>query len=27
LVDAHEVGCDRQLLLCDGRWQVMPLAS
>ncbi|MNF60692.1 ATP phosphoribosyltransferase regulatory subunit [compost metagenome] len=27
LADAHEVGCDRQLLLCDGRWQVMPLAS
>jgi ATP phosphoribosyltransferase regulatory subunit len=27
LVDAHEVGCDRQLLLCDGRWQVAPLAG
>lgn len=24
---AHEAGCDRQLLLCDGRWQVAPLAS
>ena len=27
LADAHEVGCDRQLLLCDGRWQVAPLAD
>lgn len=27
LADAHEVGCDRQLLLCDGRWQVTPLAG
>jgi ATP phosphoribosyltransferase regulatory subunit len=27
LADAREVGCDRQLLLCDGRWQVMPLAG
>lgn len=27
LADAHEAGCDRQLLLSDGRWQVAPLAS
>jgi len=27
LADAHEVGCDRQLLLSDGRWQVMPLVG
>ncbi|MGH8352552.1 MAG: ATP phosphoribosyltransferase regulatory subunit [Pseudomonas sp.] len=27
LANAHEVGCDRQLLLRDGRWQVTPLAS
>ncbi|WP_372873603.1 ATP phosphoribosyltransferase regulatory subunit [Pseudomonas sp.] len=27
LADAHEVGCDRQLLLSDGRWQVMPLVD
>ncbi|MDX1368077.1 ATP phosphoribosyltransferase regulatory subunit [Pseudomonas sp.] len=27
LADAHEVGCDRQLLLSDGRWQVTPLAG
>lgn len=27
LADAREVGCDRQLLLCDGRWQVTPLAD
>ncbi|WP_079204712.1 ATP phosphoribosyltransferase regulatory subunit [Pseudomonas sp. CC6-YY-74] len=27
LADAREVGCDRQLLLCDGRWQVAPLAG
>ncbi|MGE8360893.1 ATP phosphoribosyltransferase regulatory subunit [Pseudomonas sp.] len=27
LTDAHEAGCDRQLLLRDGRWQVAPLAS
>jgi ATP phosphoribosyltransferase regulatory subunit len=26
LSDAHEAGCDRQLLLRDGRWQVAPLA-
>ncbi|UTW09442.1 ATP phosphoribosyltransferase regulatory subunit [Pseudomonas benzenivorans] len=26
LTDAHEAGCDRQLLLRDGRWQVAPLA-
>lgn len=26
LAEAREVGCDRQLLLCDGRWQVAPLA-
>ncbi|MDX5371513.1 MAG: ATP phosphoribosyltransferase regulatory subunit [Pseudomonadaceae bacterium] len=24
---AREAGCDRQLQLCDGRWQVAPLAS
>ena len=24
---AHEAGCDRQLQLRDGRWQVAPLAS
>ncbi|WP_137887061.1 ATP phosphoribosyltransferase regulatory subunit [Pseudomonas sp. 2FE] len=24
---AHEAGCDRQLVLNDGRWQVVPLAS
>lgn len=27
LADAREVGCDRQLLLCDGRWQVAALAG
>jgi ATP phosphoribosyltransferase regulatory subunit len=27
LADAREVGCDRQLLLGDGRWQVAPLAG
>jgi len=27
VANAHEVGCDRQLLLRDGRWQVTPLAS
>ncbi|WP_417661734.1 ATP phosphoribosyltransferase regulatory subunit [Pseudomonas sp.] len=27
LADAHEAGCDRQLQLRDGRWQVTPLAS
>ncbi|NQD93873.1 ATP phosphoribosyltransferase regulatory subunit [Pseudomonas sp. CrR25] len=27
MADAHEAGCDRQLLLRDGRWQVAPLAS
>lgn len=27
LAEAHEAGCDRQLLLSDGRWQVAPLAS
>ena len=27
LAEAHEAGCDRQLLLGDGRWQVAPLAS
>ncbi|MDA7084973.1 ATP phosphoribosyltransferase regulatory subunit [Pseudomonas sp. SA3-5] len=26
LAAAREAGCDRQLLLCDGRWQVAPLA-
>ncbi|WP_339486878.1 ATP phosphoribosyltransferase regulatory subunit [Pseudomonas sp. EL_65y_Pfl2_R95] len=27
LAAAHEAGCDRQLQLRDGRWQVTPLAS
>jgi ATP phosphoribosyltransferase regulatory subunit len=27
LADAHEVGCDRQLVLSDGRWQVTPLVG
>ena len=25
--DAREAGCDRQLALCEGRWQVAPLAG
>ena len=25
--DAREAGCDRQLALCEGRWQVTPLAG
>lgn len=27
LADAREAGCDRQLALCEGRWQVTPLAG
>jgi ATP phosphoribosyltransferase regulatory subunit len=27
LGDAREAGCDRQLALCEGRWQVTPLAG
>lgn len=27
IAEAKTCGCDRQLLLCDGQWQVAPLAS